>query len=38
MHTLITGISELRTVSTLGTINNAALLFDAGVILSLIHI
>lgn len=32
MHTLITGISELRTVSTLGTINNAALLFDAGVI------
>ncbi len=32
MHTLITGISELRTVSPLGTINNAALLFDAGVI------
>lgn len=32
MHTLITGISELRTVSALGTINNAALLFDAGVI------
>ena len=26
MHTLITGISELRTVSPLGTINNAALL------------
>ena len=32
MQTLITGISELRTVSALGTIKNAALLFDAGVI------
>ena len=32
MHTLITGISELRTVSELGTIKDAALLIDGGVI------
>lgn len=32
MHTLITGISELRTVSELGTIKDASLLIDGGVI------
>lgn len=32
MSTLLTGISELRTVSELGTINNAALLMEGGVI------
>ena len=32
MSTFITGISELRTVSELGTIKNAALLIDDGVI------
>ena len=32
MSTLITGISELRTVSELGTIKDAAMLIDDGVV------
>ena len=32
MSTFITGISELRTVSELGTIKDAAMLIDDGVV------